>query len=288
MNLQISFNSKINYPRQKYSKKYIYLKILILKISLLFKNVENWLIVRQGSKWSFSRHIRDDPFYFLCYEPVGQGYEEPVGNGQCKETRSKRATESKLFIPRPLPVHLIPTITTVKPTTTTRATPFSSRMTLEQYLCPSVDKIWHGETDIADWNAFGGNLDGLRDYDFMFDNDLSTYWVGYLPVTQRNKVVVTFKEPVVFQKLKIVTRPTSKKYFEGSYQSMCLVLDNDLDRKICTSADNDVGVGEVIELAPASATSVTQVELVIQKGAPGQIADFKIQYRGKNINSPCA
>ena len=114
----------------------------------------------------------------------------------------------------------------------------------------------------------------------MFDNDLSTSWVGYMPVTKQNKVVVTFKKPVEFLGLYIITKSTDKKYFAGSYQSMCLVLDNETNEKVCTSADYDVDVGKLIMLAPANTKTVTQVELVIQNGNCAQIADLKIHYQG--------
>ena len=115
----------------------------------------------------------------------------------------------------------------------------------------------------------------------MFDNDLSTYWVGYSPVTQQNKMVVTFKKPVEFFGLYIVTRPADKQYFiSGSYKSMCLVLDNETNENMCTGADYDVDVGKIIILAPANTKTVTQVELVIQNGHAGQIADLKIHYQG--------
>ena len=143
------------------------------------------------------------------------------------------------------------------------------------------EKIWHGETDIADWNAFGGNRPLSRDYTSMFDNDLSTYWHGFLPVTEQNKVVVTFKNPVEFHKLQIVTRPNDKGYFHGSYQSMCLVLDDDINQQICTSANNDVDIGQVLVLASANTLTATKVELIMQNGEKGLIADLKIHYKGK-------
>ena len=113
----------------------------------------------------------------------------------------------------------------------------------------------------------------------MFDNDFSTYWRGALPVTEQNKVTVTFEDPVEFHGLYIVTRGDEKRDFAGSYQSMCLVLDGDTDGKICTSADEDVDVGDLLVLINRT-TPVTQVELIIQNGETGQIADFKIHYKG--------
>ena len=142
--------------------------------------------------------------------------------------------------------------------------------------------VWHGETNIADWNAFGGNRPGSshpRDYESMFDDTLSTYWVGYLPVTQQNRVVVTFKKPVEFDGLYIVTRPDGKGSFGVSYKSMCVVLE-EINAKICTAPDNDVDVGQVIVLALVIPSIVTKVELVIQEGGVAQIADFKIHYKG--------
>ena len=119
-----------------------------------------------------------------------------------------------------------------------------------------------------------------RDYKSMFDNDLSTHWNGYVPAKQQNKVVVTFKKPVEFLGLFIVTRSRDKKYFAGSYQSMCLVLDNETNEKKCTSRRTDVDVGKVIKLAPVNTKTVTNVELLIQNGEVAQIADLKIHYQG--------
>ena len=121
-----------------------------------------------------------------------------------------------------------------------------------------------------------------RDYNSMFDNELSTYWVGHLPATQQNKVIVTFKKPVEFHGLYIVTRPDDKKKFAGSYQSMCLVLDNDINGQLCTSiSGSNVDVGEIIMLTSTNTITVTQVELLIQNGQVGQIADLNIHYKGR-------
>jgi len=65
---------------------------------------------------------------------------------------------------------------------------------------------WHGETDIADWIAFGGNSASSthsRDYQSMFDNEISTLWVGGRG--EQNRLIVTFKEFVMFYDLRIIT-----------------------------------------------------------------------------------
>ena len=144
--------------------------------------------------------------------------------------------------------------------------------------------MWHGETDVADWTGIGGNRPVSaavpRDYNSMFDNDVLTYWVGFLPVTTQNKVVVTFKKNIKFYGLRIIPRPGDKQWFGGSYKSMCLVLDDDSSNQICTSANIDVGVGELIILAPVNTMTVMKVELSIQTGEIAQIADLKIHYEG--------
>lgn len=144
--------------------------------------------------------------------------------------------------------------------------------------------MWHGETDVADWTAMGGNrpvsVAEPRDYNSMFDNDFSTYWVGFLPVTTQNKVVVTFKKAVTFNSLRIISRPGDKQWFGGSYKSMCLVLDDNSINQICTAANYEVETQQLIILAPANPITATKVELIIQDGEIGQISDFKIDYQG--------
>ena len=138
---------------------------------------------------------------------------------------------------------------------------------------------WHGETDIADWIAFGGNLPSAthsRDYQSMFDNEISTLWVG--GKGEQNRLIVTFKEFVMFYDLRIITRSADKNYFANSYKSMCLVLDDDSTGKMCTPADFDIDNAEEIKLGPESPITVKKVELIVQPDELAQIADLKIQY----------
>lgn len=114
----------------------------------------------------------------------------------------------------------------------------------------------------------------------MFDNDLLTYWFGYKPITLQNSVTVTFKEKVKFYGLHIITRPAHLELFHGSYQNMCLVLNKNKNKKICTNADYNVQAGHLIMLATAQIISVKKIKLVIQEGEVGQIADLKIYYKG--------
>ena len=113
----------------------------------------------------------------------------------------------------------------------------------------------------------------------MFDDDLLTYWHGFEPVTQPNNVVVTFKKPVFFYQLYIVTRPNSQQYSYDAYKSVCLVLDNRINDKKCYNVDGNVDGGKVINLH-YSLQTVTRVELVLPNGAAAQIADLKICYNG--------
>ena len=93
---------------------------------------------------------------------------------------------------------------------------------------------------VASWYGRGGNqpLTGgdQRDYAAMFDDDLATYWLGYLDENgtplEHNCVVVTFDQPVKFDELQIVTRPGGKQYFGETYQNLCLYLDDTLSQ--CT------------------------------------------------------
>ena len=156
-------------------------------------------------------------------------------------------------------------------------------------------KNWHGETSIAEWNASGGNKprdDMLRDYAAMFDDDLSTFWHGCQPVShgehkhrsQTHNVVVTFRTPIKFYELIIVTRPSDgfdderMDELQTAYQSMCVVLD-DNPNPICTSADNKVTLGQQLVLSFGT-SSVTKVQLNFQNGVSAMIADLSIWYKG--------
>ena len=112
----------------------------------------------------------------------------------------------------------------------------------------------------------------------MFDNDISTLWVG--DNSQQNTVVVTFKKHVMFYDLRIIARSGDKNVFGNSYKSMCVVLDDDSDGKICTSADYDVdSEQEIILQVIGGRTSAKKIELLVSN-AVAQIADLKIHYIG--------
>ena len=163
--------------------------------------------------------------------------------------------------------------------------------------CPdNSDKCWHGETAVASWTATGDNKPAgvspfhPRDYSSMFDDDLTTYWVGDYSdadgsVSVQNTVVVTFNEEVQFHNLQIVTRPDYPEWFAGTYQTLCVTLDGGSSGQVCTASNLVVGVSEVIVLAPASPVTVTQVELAFNTGEVAQAADVKIQYKGRVICS---
>ena len=113
----------------------------------------------------------------------------------------------------------------------------------------------------------------------MFDNDISTLWVGNN--LQPNKVVVTFKKHVMFYDLRIIARSGNKNLFGNSYKSMCVVLDDDINGKICTSADYDVdSEQEIIFHVHQGRISAKKVELLLQPDEYAQIADLKIHYIG--------
>ena len=144
----------------------------------------------------------------------------------------------------------------------------------------AIISTWQGETNIADWIAVGGNSPTsteTRDYISMFDKDISTFLGGTL--SHQNRVVVTFKELVMFYDLRIITS-REKNLFGNSYKSMCIVLDDDNVGKICTSADYDVDVGQEIILGPTNPIIAMKVELLIQNDVVAQIADLKIHYTG--------
>ena len=114
------------------------------------------------------------------------------------------------------------------------------------------------------------------DYQSMFDNDLSTLWVGNK--WQPNKVVVTFKKHVLFYDISIIAR---------SVKMMCVVLDGSWDGRVivdsayqfCTSADYDDSEQEIILQVNKKRISAKKIELLVANGV-AQIADLKIHYIG--------
>ena len=181
------------------------------------------------------------------------------------------------------------------PITTTRATAVETlptvalRLTIE----PLPDNLltWHGESGHASWYALGGNhpLVGQydRNYESMFDEDIETYWLGYLDSDntplEHNCVVIEFTNSIMFYDLQILTRPNGKQYFGGTYQNLCLYLD-DVQQK-CTSSNYDADVGSIISFRLDGIESV-KIELRFDSTVPAQVADLKIFYRFPTIVDP--
>ena len=59
----------------------------------------------------------------------------------------------------------------------------------------------------------------------------------------KNKLFVIFHKKIIFDHVTILTRPNHKRYFGGSYQSLCLLLDNVPAE--CTANDFDIDPGKV-------------------------------------------
>jgi len=179
------------------------------------------------------------------------------------------------------PVH-----TTITTTTTTVVVTTTTTLALPDNLL-----TWHGESGPASWYALGGNhpLVGQydRNYESMFDEDIETYWLGYLDSDntplEHNCVVIEFTNSIMFYDLQILTRPNGKQYFGGTYQNLCLYLD-DVQQK-CTSSNYDADVGSIISFRLDGIESV-KIELRFDSTVPAQVADLKIFYRFPTIVDP--
>ena len=147
----------------------------------------------------------------------------------------------------------------------------------------ACDFVWSGDSDIATFDAIGGNhpfaTDSLdtdqRHAGLIFDGDSDTYWHGLLPVTEQNSVTVKFTNPVIFHALTFHAGPDEILH-QDRYQNACLYLDG--IKSDCTETDRVTSAGDKITLKPPTKTEVTTAELRLQEGVAAEIAELKLHY----------
>ena len=113
-----------------------------------------------------------------------------------------------------------------------------------------------------------------RSFDEMFDGNSQTYWHGYMPATQKNSVLVSFKLPIMFKKLVFTARP-DKIHKQERYRRVCLYL-NTIEAA-CTSKTRFTKPGDKIVLGLSEVKKVETVELRFQVIA-AEVAELEIYY----------
>ena len=127
----------------------------------------------------------------------------------------------------------------------------------------------------------------------MFDNDVNTYWFGSSPPTENNKVIVSFKSPIIFHKLEFIV-PRVLSVYKERYQGVCLYLNN--VKGLCTPTGYPIPKltrsGETIVLKDIwhwEVPNVTTVELRFNPihNLAGWVAELNIYYelQGTEITS---
>ena len=113
----------------------------------------------------------------------------------------------------------------------------------------------------------------------MFDHNVNTYWHGFEPPTDNNKVIVSFNSPIMFHKLQFIARPETIIKQER-YQDVCLYL-NKVKTDVCTDSNKITESGETIVLEKKM-TNVKTVELRFEH-LPAAVAELVIYYQGEKI-----
>lgn len=148
--------------------------------------------------------------------------------------------------------------------------------------CQSLKNyFWHGEEDIATFSSIGDNrwhASDPQNATNMFDDDLTSIWYAQHPVvTGPQRVDVTFKDPIDFEKLVIVKRKNVS--YRKQYQNVCMSLD---DVEIsCTSDSYGSGADDTKEsiIWTKSQEKVQKVSLQFKhKSKPAQVGDLKIYF----------
>ena len=143
-------------------------------------------------------------------------------------------------------------------------------------------QIWNGDESVATWTAVGKNRpskDNSRSYSNMFDNNDLTYWHGFEPATLNNKVIVSFKNTILFHTL-VFTARSDVIHSQERYRGVCLYLDN--AKSACTPRHRDTKPGDKIELNPLKVTEVKTVELRYPAHVAAAIAELQIDYNFAN------
>ena len=114
----------------------------------------------------------------------------------------------------------------------------------------------------------------------MFDNNVQTYWHGYHPATENNKVVVSFKSTIMFHKLVFTARQGSTH--QPRYQGVCLYLNN--VKSVCTPTNRYTNPGDKIELKPSAVTEAKTVELHFPKNQAAVVAELEIYFKSQGTS----
>jgi len=140
---------------------------------------------------------------------------------------------------------------------------------------------------MASWSVVGGNrpspqfTSGSREHWYMFDDDLSTFWMGYQPASTNNSINIIFDEPILFYEFVFYARPSVYSGIistQQRYRDVCLYLDNILAN--CTTSDRQTQVGEKITLSGGVVTPVTHIDLMFPF-INAAVAELQILYKAK-------
>ena len=89
------------------------------------------------------------------------------------------------------------------------------------------ENIWHGEELIASYTTDGGNRpwhSDSRKPEKMFDSDKNSIWHAYLPVSIKNRIIITFTNEIVFTGIELYPRQHQNQ--EMSYYNCIKILYN--------------------------------------------------------------
>ena len=147
--------------------------------------------------------------------------------------------------------------------------------------------IWNGEETVASWYSVGGNrptgdklgVNQRKDVN-MFDDNILTPWVGYMPATEHNGITVTFHSPITFHRLVLTAGYGGNEayYNVKNFRNVCLFLD-DL-QSYCTPSSEDPGVSGKIIFDVGKRENVKKVKLVWRElDTNAVVAEFQIYYQ---------
>jgi hypothetical protein len=104
-----------------------------------------------------------------------------------------------------------------------------------------VDKIWYGEEEIAETSWNGGMVPSYSNLENMFDKNYRSFVHSQKRGGEEGPIVV-FKEEIVLQDVKILTRENCCN--DQRYYDVCLFADE--KHVACTPADFVIGWGKWI------------------------------------------
>ena len=132
---------------------------------------------------------------------------------------------------------------------------------------------------MATWTAAGSNRPkgDKRSYSNMFDNNDMTYWHGFMPAKENNKVLVSFHSNIMFQQLVFTARPYHIAS-QSRYQGVCLYLNN--IKSMCTSTNRNTKPGDKIVLNPLNLGPMIKIKTVeLRFPEVAVVAELQIHYK---------